>query len=576
MMRPFWLKRRYHSSAGQSQLAEAATTDSSGTTQPAPDPSASGAASPAAMAATNAGPASHGGVVTAHAAPDQPRSGSALSGELDRDVAAIRCAVHQASDLVVRSLELAVGSSGTTRGAVLYLDGLADKDIVHQCVIVPLLKAQPQQLAEGPLLDLLERRILTASGIQQVSGLEAIVGGLLDSRTILLIEGEPTGLAVTSEGWEHRNVSSPKTEPLVRGPQDAFNEVLRVNTALLRRKLKDARLTLDPILVGARTRTEGIVAYLQDVAHPGIVTEVKRRIEAVDTEGVLDSGQLEEFLEDNPYSPFPQISSTERADKAAAALLEGKVLVFVDGSPFVLLMPVTFPEFLMSSEDYYGKYTSATMLRWVRFLAVLMALLLPSIYIALSTFHQEMLPTQLMIAIAANRSGLPFPAFFEALIMEISLELLREASLRLPGGMGQTIGVVGALVIGQAAVQANIVGPVLTIIVSFTAIGTFVIPNYSASISIRLLRFPLMLLAAVFGIFGIVFGAASILIHMVHLRSFGVSYLSSITPQTLADLDDSFLFKKINPLLSYRLSFLGRLKRQMPGGRSRKHGRSAP
>ncbi|UKS28745.1 spore germination protein [Paenibacillus sp. HWE-109] len=483
-----------------------------------------------------------------------------LSTSLEENLAAIKETIQHASDLIVREIILQSEENLEIRAVVMYIDGLAEKDIVHQCVILPLMKMeQTTQIT----LSYIENYVITASGIKRETTLKESISGLLYSSTLLIIDGFAESLLITSEGWEHRFVSKPTVEPIIRGPQDAFNEVLRTNTALIRRKIKDPQLVFYPIQIGTRTLTDGVVAYLQDVANPSIVKEVKRRLSLVDTEGILDSGQLEDYLEDSPRSPFPQVSSTERADKAAAALLEGKIVVLVDGTPFALLMPITFPEFLLSTEDYYTNYLAVTMLRWVRFFAIMMALMLPSIYIAITSYHQEMLPTQLMLAIAANRSGIPFPAFFEALIMEISLELLREASLRLPGSMGQTIGIVGALVIGQAAVQANIVGPVLTIIVSFTAIGTFVIPNYNASLAIRFLRFPLMVLAAVFGIFGIVFGTSMILIHMIHLRSFGVSYLATLTPQTLSAVDDSFIFKKPSYALNYRQRFLG-LKKQKP------------
>ncbi|WP_171633563.1 spore germination protein [Paenibacillus plantarum] len=484
----------------------------------------------------------------------QEQSSEQLSGSLESNLSLIKDATQNPSDLIVRELLLQNEDGLKIRAAVLYIDGLAEKDIVHQCVILPLMQMDHNVQVT---LTHIEKFVITASGIKRVSTLKESIKGLLYSSTLVLLDGVAETLLITSEGWEHRFVSNPTSEPIIRGPQDAFNEVLRTNTALIRRKIKDPQLVLFPIQIGTRTLTDGAIAYLQDVANPNIVNEVKRRLAKIETEGILDSGQLEDYLKDSPYSPFPQLNSTERVDKASAAILEGKVVVLVDGTPFALTMPITFTEFLLATEDYYTNFWAATMLRWVRFLAMLMALTLPSIYIAITTFHQEMLPTELMLAIASNRSGIPFPAFSEALIMEISLELLREASLRLPGTMGQTVGIVGALVIGQAAVQANIVGPVLTIIVSFTAIGAFAIPNYNASLTIRLLRFPIMMLAAVLGIFGIVFGTSMILIHMIHLRSFGVNYLAALTPQSLQDVDDSIVLKKPAFSLKYRPSFLG-------------------
>jgi len=503
-------------------------------------------------------------------------TGNGSNSNLDRHVQKLRAQLLDAGDLRIRRLAMPVKGGTCLRVAVVYIDGLSDQDMILQNVVSPILQAQPDAQEAAAVLDYLEERVLTVGSIVPQPVTDQLALHLLASSAVLLIDGQDTALVIASAGTDHRSIGPPRTEPLVRGPQDAFNEVLRINTALLRRRIKDPRLALDPLQIGSMTRTEGMIVYLQGVSNPAIVAEVKRRLTGIQADGLLDSGQLEEYLEDSPYSPFPQISSTERIEKAAAAVLEGKVLVFVDGTPFVLLMPVTFPEFLLSSEDYYyGKFMATTLLRWIRLLAMLMATLLPSVYIALTTFHQEMLPTRLMIAIAASHSGLPFPAFFEALLMEISLELLREASLRLPGGIGQTISVVGALVIGQAAVQANIVGPVLTIIVSFTAIGTFVIPNYNAALSIRLIRFPLMILASLLGIFGMVFGIAVIVIHMVHLRSFGVSYLAPLTPQTLGMVDDSFVFKKPFSSLHHKLSFLGKIKTGAARGGGKRHGRRA-
>ncbi|MDF2921973.1 MAG: spore germination protein [Paenibacillaceae bacterium] len=476
-----------------------------------------------------------------------------ITASLDETLAFIRSMMALSSDLVAKETVVRIQGEGrTVRIAVIYIDGLADKQLVHQFIMQPMAERELAQASIGCL-----EQFLVASNIRRERSKAKLAQALLYSSTLVFLDGADEGLTVSTEGWEHRFVGEPVTEPIIRGPQDAFNEVLRSNTALVRRRIKDPALAVEALQIGTRSLTDVAVIYLQDVAHPPLVREVIRRLQGIEVDSVMDGGQIEEYLEDNPFSPFPQIAYSERVDKIVAAVLEGKVAVILDGSPYALSMPATFTSFLFSPEDYYGKFMGATFIRWFRAIALVMALFLPSMYIALITYHQEMLPTTLMLSSAANRTGIPFPSFVEALLMEISIELLREASLRLPGSMGQTIGIVGALVIGQAAVEAGIVGPILTIIVSFTAIGSFVIPSYNTSIAIRMLRFPMMLLAASLGIFGIIFGGAAILIHLISLTPFGVGYMEPFRPSRWDHIDDSLFLRKPSYAMRFRQRYLG-------------------
>lgn len=497
-----------------------------------------------------------------HTADKMKLNRNELFDTLDENIGFIQQTLHNPFDLVVRRLEIPLADGGSVPGAVIFMDGLADRALIHEFVIEPLLDTKPK----SALLEELSNSVLLASNVKIVNEYPKLIASLLYSSTIVLIDGQPQSIVIASEGWEHRQVTEPRFEPALRGPQDAFNEVLCINTALMRRKVKDPNLVIRSLKIGSRSKTDIAVLYLQDVADPKTVEEVLRRLKKIQTDAVLDAGELEDGLTDNPYSPFPVLAFTERVDRSAAAIYEGRVLVMIDGTPFAIIAPVSLVYLMFTPEDYYTNYYSATFIRWIRVLALHMALLLPSIYIAVTTFHQEMVPTELMIAIAANRTNIPYPSLIEALIMEISLELLREASLRLPTTMGQTIGIVGALVIGQAAVQASLVGPVLTIIVSFTAIGSFAIPSYNTSVAIRLLRFPIMILAATLGIFGIVFGASVILIHLLKLKSFGVPYLAPFMPDKLNQIDDSLLFRKPSFSLKHQLKYLR--SKQKPGPRS--------
>ena len=344
---------------------------------------------------------------------------------------------------------------------------------------------------------------------------------------------------VDAKGFPQRSVSNSENEVVLRGPQEAFTEPLRVNTALIRRRLRTDQLKFEEFILGRYTQTTVELVYLEGVANDNIIAEVRRRLDNIkNVDSILDGSCVEQYIEDAPFSVFPQLQYTERPDKVAASLLEGRVALVIDGSPNVLLLPLMFIQLLQSPEDYYNRVVSGTFMRWIRYMGLLIAATLPSLYVAITSYHPEMLPLSLLLSIATAREGVPFPAFVEALIMELSFELLREASIRLPGAIGNTIGIVGALVIGEAAVSAHLVAPQMVIVVAITAIGSFTVPSVEASYPIRLIRFPLMLLAAAFGLYGVMLGLLAVLVHLVNLRSFGFPYLEPLAPLKLNELRD--------------------------------------
>ncbi|KJR47200.1 Spore germination protein GerKA [Desulfosporosinus sp. I2] len=290
------------------------------------------------------------------------------------------------------------------------------------------------------------------------------------------------------------------------------------------------------------TNTDLVVTYIEKIASPDIVSEVFRRLSKIKMDGMLGNGYIEEMIEDNPYSPFPQISFTERPDVLAGKLLEGKVGIIVDGTPIVLVVPAVLTQFLNVNEDYYQRAMVAILSRFVRYVGAFVAFVAPSVYIAVTTFHQEIIPTDLLLSISAGRQGVPFPALLEALTMTVVLEILQEAGLRLPKPIGSTIGIVGALVIGDAAVKASLVSPLMVIIIGLTAVASYAIPTFDLSLAVRLIRFPLMILAGILGFFGVTVGLYVILIHLLGLRSFGVPYTSPIAPLRIrALLQDTFV-----------------------------------
>ncbi|HHX25255.1 MAG TPA: spore germination protein, partial [Firmicutes bacterium] len=357
----------------------------------------------------------------------------------------------------------------------------------------------------------------------------------------IVIDGSSETLVCDVRGFETRSIEEPQSEVVIRGPREGFTEVLRINTSLLRRRIRDPRLWIEEFTVGRVSRTQVAIVYIKGIANDKVVQEARDRITRIDIDSIQESGELEEYLEDAPFSPFPTILRTERPDRVAGALFEGRIAILTDGTPFVLIVPVTFLMFLTSPEDYYERFFIASAIRLLRYASFFIAFLLPALYVAITTFHQEMLPTPLVLAIAAQREGVPFPAVFEALLMEVAFEILREAAVRLPKIYGPAISIVGVLILGEAAVRAGLVSSAMIIVVALTAIASFVTPIFSLSIAVRLLRFPIILLGGTLGLFGVVFGFLIVGIHLSSLRSFGVPFLEPIAPVVVSDLKDALI-----------------------------------
>jgi spore germination protein KA len=352
----------------------------------------------------------------------------------------------------------------------------------------------------------------------------------MEGISIIMLQGCTVAISANTAGGDHRAVEEPSSQTVVRGPKEGFTENINTNLSLLRRRIKSPALRVVYRQIGRQTRTHVAVVYMKDIAKDSVVQEIMSRLDRIDTDAILDSGYIEEFIQDAPFTPFPTVQNTERPDAAAGGILEGQVAIIVDGTPFVLLAPATFIRFLQSSEDYYQRFDIASFLRLIRYGSFFASMLLPSLFIAVTTFHQEMLPTPLLISLASQREGVPFPAVVEAIAMEATFEVLREAGVRMPRVIGPAISIVGALVLGQAAVQAGLVSAAMVIVVSFTAIANFVIPAINMAIAARLIRFVMMILAATLGLFGIMSGLMVLLIHLASLRSFGVAYTVPFSP----------------------------------------------
>ncbi|MGF7030976.1 spore germination protein KA [Paenibacillus mucilaginosus] len=466
-----------------------------------------------------------------------------LSSSLEENVSGILRDVGNSDDVVSRTFR--AGPDGQLNFCILYTEGLTNTNAVQHFVLTPLMNGiGPHEMdllqrSEGSLLQGLKELVLTAGSVEEMTERQDLMSSLLTGQVLLLADGIPQALSIGMRQWEDRSVTESTAQNVVRGPKEAFTETLRTNTALVRRKIKDSKLRLESISLGEYTQTAIAIMYIDGLANEKIVEEVRLRLGRIKLDSILEGSYIEEMIEDNKWSPFPTVFNSERPDVIAAGLLEGRVAILVDGTPFVLMVPALFVQFYQSAEDHYQRADISTLIRFIRIFALFIALSAPSLYIAITTFHQEMLPTRLLMSLAAQREGVPFPAFIEALIMEITFEILREAGIRMPKAVGSAISIVGTLVIGQAAVEAGIVSAAMVIVVAITAISSFVLPAYNLSITIRMLRFILMGLAASFGLYGVTIGTITLLLHMCSLRSFGVPYMSPFGPFIPGDQDDA-------------------------------------
>ncbi|WLR50371.1 spore germination protein [Bacillus tianshenii] len=443
----------------------------------------------------------------------------------------IKDSFENPADLIIHHIK-----KSTYSVAVIYFKSLADKEIVQREIIDRLQHAELHE----PLTETFRRIISTPSTLEKTDD-KTLLDELLDGSAIVLIEGESDYICCSVFAVRGREPSPSESEITIRGPHEAFTERLEMNISLLRMRIRHPKLRLKSVTVGKEVRTRVVIAYLEHIAPQSVLDELVKRLNKIDVNYVLESQQIEENIQDKTLSVFPTIANSERTDVIAAKIVEGRVAIFTDGTPFVLTVPTLFVEYFQTPEDYYQRWDISTLLRILRFSSFLWGIFVPALFVALTTFHQEMIPTELLISIAAQREGVPYPAFFEVMVMELIFEVLREAGLRMPKPIGSAISIVGALVLGQSAVQAGLISAAVVIVVSITAIANFVSPAYNFGISARVLRFFFLILAGSLGFYGMFFGIMMVLIHAASLQSFGVSFLSPFAPLNLRDLRDSYI-----------------------------------
>jgi spore germination protein KA len=488
-----------------------------------------------------------------------------ISHDLDEVKRTLEAIFHLPDNKDIYIREFHVGVEHAWRALAVFVDGMADKTIINNFILEPLMLLS-RMLDEAPprRMKIVSNTLLPGNQAVEEGKWEAITAGILAGSTAVFVEGCDTALVVETKGWEHRTVGLTQTESVVRGPHDAFTESFRANTALVRSRLRAKDLVTEMLSVGNLGKTDVAVMHVKGLTNPRLVQEVKRRILAIDVDYLADSGELQQYIEDNPYTMVPQVFATERPDRIAHMLTEGHVAIFVGNSPYVLATPVVFWMLVQSPEDAYLRYPFGSFLRLIRWIAVFIALLLPSMYVSITNYHPEMIPTDLMLAIAGSRENVPFPVIVEILFMEFAIELIREAGIRIPSQIGPTIGIVGALIIGQAAVQAGLVSPILVIVIAVTALASFTVPNYNLAFGIRVLRFAFLLGAALFGFYGLTLLFCAVLVRIAVQKSFGVPLLSPVAPSM--DTSPDVLMRGPVFTMNERPSFLHTLKnwRQQP------------
>ncbi|TGE34827.1 spore germination protein [Desulfosporosinus fructosivorans] len=442
-------------------------------------------------------------------------------------------------DIVFR--EFKVGFDPNKSAALIYIDGLVKAESMNATILKPLMfdfarEELWQELNQHNLLTFIRDYAVPNNRVQEFSQLQDVIDSILRGNVALLLDSYNSALIFDSKGFEGRAILEPATESVVRGPREGFNERLGINLSLLRRKITNENLILEQLNLGARTKTTVCFAYLSGVVNEKLVNEVRNRLQRIDIDGILESGYIEQLIEDAPVSIFPTVGNTEKPDILAAKLLEGRIGIFVDGTPIALTVPYLLVEALQSSEDYYSRPYFVTIVRWLRIVSLIFALYLPALYIAIQSFHPDLIPTPLLVSMAKSREGIPFPAYVEVFIMGMIFEILREAGVRMPRPIGQAVSIVGGLVIGEAASKASLVSDTVIIFVALTGIASFVIPSLGDVIPLS--RLFLITWASFLGIFGLLMGSMVLFIHLTKLRSFGVPYLAPLAPANLDDWQD--------------------------------------
>ncbi|WP_243494430.1 spore germination protein [Priestia aryabhattai] len=466
-------------------------------------------------------------------------SATPLYDDVNKNIERLLNELGNSSDVSFRMVESP--HQNTLKAAVIHLDGLADENIINENIMTPLIQwfKESNQVVTVEEIEEQIPQMLTVSQLTIKENWHEFVSAVLTGDTVILMNGSSKIFIGNTKKLQSRAVTEPTSQTVVRGPKDSFTENLRTNTSLIRARIQDSNLRLDNMKIGSVTHTDIGIMYIQGNADERIVEEIKERLKGIEVDGILESNYIEEFIRDDRTTIFPLLLNTERPDAVVGNLLEGRIAIIVQGTPFVLIAPAIFSQFFQSPEDYYQNYYIASFLRILRFGSFFLSMYASAIYLALITHHQGLIPNTLMVSLMAQRERVPFPAIVEMLVMELAFEMLREAGIRMPRAIGPAVSIVGALILGQAAVEAGFVSAAVVIIVAISAISNFTLPSTSIVNAARGFRFILILISAFIGLYGILLMTLCIWLHISSLRSFGVPYFSPFAPFNFKEQKDT-------------------------------------
>ncbi|WP_163192587.1 spore germination protein [Clostridium thermarum] len=462
-----------------------------------------------------------------------------VSEEIDKNIKVIEDTFANNNGLIQRAL---IYGARAIRFHVFYIDGMVDKYLVDEHLIKPLIASSDILIKADELtVNYVKEKIFPTGSLDELTTFDYIIYELLSGSTIIFANGLNKAFSATYNDISGRNVEKPDSEQVVRGAKEAFVESLYTNIVLIRKRLKTPDLNIEFINAGKRSKTSLALVYIKGIINAELPKAIAEYLKKIDIDGIIGSGQVEQLIEKHKWTVFPQVLATERVDRIVGSLLDGRAAIIIDGSPYPLIVPTTFSMFLTSLDDYNGRTLITSLLRILRYIGFWVCCTISATYLAITNYNPGLIPTSLLLSITGSRVGLPFPVAFEIIFMEIALYFIQEATLRLPKNIGQSIGIVGALVIGQAVVQAGLVSPIIVVIVSISALASFIIPNYTLSLATIVIRLFFIIWAIFFGLFGVMLAAILVLIHAASLESFGIKYLSDYSPYDKETLKDTII-----------------------------------
>lgn len=446
-----------------------------------------------------------------------------VTKNIEENIANYQALFADCADVKMRKMQL--GTDFQVTCFVAYVETSVGNMLLERSVLGEMIN-RFCQVPSGQFVNAIQENHFGISDAAPFATIEEAGDGMLSGDAILFVDGYDKALKIADKGYPARTLMETQSEKAIRGSNEGFSESVKINTALIRKRIRSPKVKVKEKKFGVRSKTNVDLIYIEDLVDITLIQKIEKRLEAYEVDGIFDSGVIEQLSEKSWLSPFPQFQTTLRPDRAAMSLLEGRVVLLVDNSPEALILPSDYNSFIQTSDDYYNRWEIASFTRLLRYAASVLAMILPGLYLAVTNFHTQVLPTALLLSFAQARSGVPFPGIVEILLMEVSFELLREAGIRLPGALGNTIGIVGGLIIGQAAVEANIVSGMVVIVVAFTALCSFAIPNKEFATAFRLLKFVFIVLCAGLGLYGLMIGLLFLLVHLSRLESFDIPYLA--------------------------------------------------